>query len=200
MLRIWDTWSQQSEKYRPGETASRWKSFGRARATLGTLIHMANAHGNASVETAEGGPSGDVSTNSKVVAPVELSSMLDRYFHNCETPARVDQRVTELIADKTTLTTLAFAYLHDVTAYTVARRRLEERGAKKRTVNDLDRAVRHAALSLPPPLEQAASTLLVRDVLHNAPVAANAVIPRDWEIGPFGIARRSHRRNDSCRS
>jgi hypothetical protein len=50
-LRLWDTWSQQSTKYRPGETREKWLTFqpgdpGDPRAVgQGTLLRMAEAYG-----------------------------------------------------------------------------------------------------------------------------------------------------------
>jgi hypothetical protein len=42
-LALWDAWSQQSEKYRPGECLRQWRSFKTGRGiTAGTLYHMAD--------------------------------------------------------------------------------------------------------------------------------------------------------------
>ena len=46
LLEEWDNWSQQSDKYRPGECHRRWLSFSKAGGrTLGSLIHVAQEHG-----------------------------------------------------------------------------------------------------------------------------------------------------------
>ncbi len=46
LLACWDTWSQQSAKYKPGECYSKWKSFSsNGRVQLGTLGHMAKQDG-----------------------------------------------------------------------------------------------------------------------------------------------------------
>ncbi len=44
---IWDKWSQQSSKYEPDVTATKWKSFGDSerKITMGTLIHKAIENG-----------------------------------------------------------------------------------------------------------------------------------------------------------
>jgi len=50
LLGEWESWSQQSSKYKPGECASKWKGFGRRSgkaATLGTLIYLARNAGAA---------------------------------------------------------------------------------------------------------------------------------------------------------
>lgn len=44
---IWEQWSQQSEKYEPGECAEKWESFKTERNDklgIGSLIHLANEH------------------------------------------------------------------------------------------------------------------------------------------------------------
>jgi DNA polymerase elongation subunit (family B) len=45
LLEDWDTWSQQSDKYKPGDCKSKWESFKRdqtnKRVTIGTLRQMA---------------------------------------------------------------------------------------------------------------------------------------------------------------
>lgn len=48
LLAEWDAWSQQSEKYKAGECAGKWKGFGRRHgkaATLGTLVYLARRGG-----------------------------------------------------------------------------------------------------------------------------------------------------------
>ena len=45
LLTDWDNWSQQSEKYRPGECEKQWRGFKRQRSGgrgLGTLVQMAD--------------------------------------------------------------------------------------------------------------------------------------------------------------
>jgi hypothetical protein len=45
---IWDTWSQQSDKYNAGEIDRRWVSFANTpgdRASAGTIYHLARQHG-----------------------------------------------------------------------------------------------------------------------------------------------------------
>lgn len=44
-LSVWDEWSASSSKYRPGECARRWKSFGKRSGITGaTIIHLARLH------------------------------------------------------------------------------------------------------------------------------------------------------------
>ena len=46
LLDIWDEWSKQSEKYRPGECHKRWRSFSKSGGRgLGSLIHIAKENG-----------------------------------------------------------------------------------------------------------------------------------------------------------
>jgi len=40
LLPVWDKWSQQSSKYKPGECNSKWQSF-RGGVTVGTLYYFA---------------------------------------------------------------------------------------------------------------------------------------------------------------
>ncbi len=42
LLCAWDTWSQQSSKYKPGECEFKWKSFTKSGQTIGTLYYLAN--------------------------------------------------------------------------------------------------------------------------------------------------------------
>lgn len=45
LLGAWDSWSQQSSKYRPGECESKWNSFTKSGQTIGTLYYFANNAG-----------------------------------------------------------------------------------------------------------------------------------------------------------
>lgn len=45
LLRDWDTWSQQSSKYKPGVCEAKWKSFKRTGVAIGSLAHMAKSDG-----------------------------------------------------------------------------------------------------------------------------------------------------------
>ena len=51
-LQVWDKWSQNSDKYRLGECANKWKSFGNnyngRKITWGTAIHSAKLNGYSS--------------------------------------------------------------------------------------------------------------------------------------------------------
>jgi hypothetical protein len=42
LLKAWDTWSQLSPKYKPGECAYKWQSFRRTGITIRTLFRFAN--------------------------------------------------------------------------------------------------------------------------------------------------------------
>lgn len=44
-LALWDQWSSQSEKYRPGECLAKWRTFKGSGISGGTLIYMAKLHG-----------------------------------------------------------------------------------------------------------------------------------------------------------
>ena len=46
-LEMWERWSAQSPKYRPGECARKWGSFDGSGVSLGTLYHMARQDGHA---------------------------------------------------------------------------------------------------------------------------------------------------------
>lgn len=53
MMNAWDQWSRQSDKYRNGQCARKWDSFGQERGrTVGTLIHMAKADSNGEPQSA----------------------------------------------------------------------------------------------------------------------------------------------------
>lgn len=44
---LWDAWSQRGDKYTPGETARKWRSFSdNGRVTLATMFWHAEAHGH----------------------------------------------------------------------------------------------------------------------------------------------------------
>ena len=45
LLEVWDKWSQQSPKYKPGECQKKWESFKSSGINLGTLAHLAKADG-----------------------------------------------------------------------------------------------------------------------------------------------------------
>jgi len=46
LLDVWEDWSKQSDKYRPGECQRRWKSFSKEGGRgVGSLIHIAKEHG-----------------------------------------------------------------------------------------------------------------------------------------------------------
>lgn len=45
LLREWDSWSQQSSKYKPGVCEVKWKSFKRTGVSIGSLAHMAKSDG-----------------------------------------------------------------------------------------------------------------------------------------------------------
>lgn len=46
LLDVWEDWSKQSDKYRPGECQRRWKSFSKMGGRgIGSLIHLAKENG-----------------------------------------------------------------------------------------------------------------------------------------------------------
>ena len=46
LLDVWDDWSKQSDKYKPGECQRRWKSFSKGGGRgIGSLIHIAKENG-----------------------------------------------------------------------------------------------------------------------------------------------------------
>jgi len=46
LLDVWEDWSKQSDKYRPGECQRRWKSFSKSGGRgVGSLIHIAKENG-----------------------------------------------------------------------------------------------------------------------------------------------------------
>lgn len=45
LLTDWDSWSQQSPKYKPGVCEKKWKSFKSTGVSIGTLAHMAKQDG-----------------------------------------------------------------------------------------------------------------------------------------------------------
>ena len=46
LLDVWDDWSKQSDKYRPGECQRRWQSFSKGGGrSIGSLIHIAKENG-----------------------------------------------------------------------------------------------------------------------------------------------------------
>lgn len=46
LLDVWEDWSKQSDKYRPGECQRRWKSFSKGGGRgIGSLIHIAKENG-----------------------------------------------------------------------------------------------------------------------------------------------------------
>ena len=46
LLDVWEDWSKQSDKYRPGECQRRWKSFSKGGGRgVGSLIHLAKENG-----------------------------------------------------------------------------------------------------------------------------------------------------------
>ena len=44
-VEVWDTWSQSSPKYEPGECDRRWATFAPNKITLGSIFHHAKQHG-----------------------------------------------------------------------------------------------------------------------------------------------------------
>jgi hypothetical protein len=45
LLPVWDDWSSQSPKYKPGDCEKKWKSFKRQGVSIGSLAHMAKQDG-----------------------------------------------------------------------------------------------------------------------------------------------------------
>ena len=46
LLDVWDEWSRQSDKYRPGECQKRWRSFSKGGGRgIGSLVHIAKQNG-----------------------------------------------------------------------------------------------------------------------------------------------------------
>ena len=46
LLDVWDEWSKQSDKYKPGECQRRWQSFSKGGGrSIGSLIHIAKQNG-----------------------------------------------------------------------------------------------------------------------------------------------------------
>ena len=45
LLIIWDKWSAQSPKYKPGDCEKKWKSFKSSGVSIGSLGHMAKQDG-----------------------------------------------------------------------------------------------------------------------------------------------------------
>ena len=46
LLPLWDAWSRQSPKYKPGECASKWRSFNPTRISIDTLYYLAGLDSN----------------------------------------------------------------------------------------------------------------------------------------------------------
>ena len=63
-LPLWESWSQRSEKFRPGECERKWRSFKpEGGVTFATLVHMAKQDGGALPRPAPNGAAAKPKTN-----------------------------------------------------------------------------------------------------------------------------------------